>query len=569
MITFRQTQFCIGHVRFIAHEALCIEKQNLLYVEQQNALLHSITQSLSSTLDVPEIIDILANNLSRLDIPSCYLVLYEGAEPYTHPQAAPAWGYLHLAYDHKNGRFPLSNTGKRFSTNTLLPENTLPADRNYTMTIEALFFQTTQIGYILFERGKHASDVYETLRGQLSSALNGALLLQKKNQVEKELRQHQKHLDTLVQERTVDLLAANEHLQQEIRERHQAEKQLSLTVTLLQNVINASQDLIFVKDTKLRTILCNNIFAQAMGKIPTDLYGKTDIENGWAPELVKGNPEKGIRGFETDDREALAGKTVHNPADPANINGEIRIFDTIKTPLRDEGGNITGILGVSRDITERKQSEEALRTSEAKYRLLFENTNAGIILFDTNGTYLMLNEHIAEVLGGKPADFIGKSLHQLFPKQAEFHMQRFAKIIAEKQGATFEDAFPLPDGTRWYSSNLQPVLDAEDIVIGIQIVAIDITERKLAETELQQSQRNLAYAQKVAKVGYYYWHVDTNEVVWSDEMYRIFGVKKAAFSPQANSLYHFLHPDDLHLLSEEHLAKMMADKNPSFGISHL
>ena len=546
--------------RFIAHEALRVQKQHLLHVEQQNALLHSITQSLSSTLDVPKIIDLLANNLPRLDIPSCYLVLYEDPKPYIYPQSPPARAFLHLAYDHINGRIPLPTTGKRFSTQTLLPENTLPVDRTYTMTIEALFFQTTQIGYILFERGKHASDVYETLRGQLSSALNGALLLQKNKQVEKELRQHQQHLDTLVQERTIDLLAANEHLQQEIRERQHAEKQLSQTVSLLQNVINASQDLIFVKDTQLRTILCNNIFAQAMGKKPADLYGKTDIENGWSPELVKGMPEQGIRGFEADDRDALAGMTVYNPEDLANINGEIRVFDTIKTPLRDETGNITGVLGVSRDITERKQSEEALRTSEAKYRLLFENTNAGIILFDTKGTYLMLNEHIAAVLGGTPADFIGKSIHQLFPEQAAFHMQRFAKIIAEKKGATFEDPFPLPDGVRWYSSNLQPVIDEHDTVIGIQIVAIDITERKLAEAELQQSQRNLAYAQKIAKVAYYYWHIETNEVAWSDEMYRIFGVDKSTFMPQANTFGQFLHPDDLHFLSEENFAKMMSDR---------
>ena len=119
----------------------------------------------------------------------------------------------------------------------------------------------------------------------------------------------------------------------DITERKMAEHELSRAVSLLQNVINTSKDLIFVKDAQLRTILCNNVFAQALGKKPEELYGRTDIENGWSHDIVLGNPEKGIRGFEADDLEALAGKTVYNPSDPANVEGEIRIFDTKKNAV--------------------------------------------------------------------------------------------------------------------------------------------------------------------------------------------------------------------------------------------
>ncbi|MCP4630639.1 MAG: PAS domain S-box protein, partial [bacterium] len=146
---------------------------------------------------------------------------------------------------------------------------------------------------------------------------------------------------------------------------------------------------------------------------------------------------------------------------------------------------------LSREIIERKRVEQAVQESEARYRLLFENANAGIILFDIAGVYLMLNEHIAAMLGGKPDDFIGKSLREVFPDEADFHLQRFAKIIREKKGATFEDPFPMPDGLHWYSSCLQPVIDPGGSVIGIQIVSIDITERKQAEQELQKNERLL------------------------------------------------------------------------------
>lgn len=149
-------------------------------------------------------------------------------------------------------------------------------------------------------------------------------------------------------------------------ERKWAEEKLRRTATLLFKVLNSTPDLIFAKDMDLRTIVCNKAYASAVGKKPEEMIGKTDIENGWNHELVRGNPAKGIRGFENDDRQALSGREVHNPSDPANVGNEIRIFDTRKLPLRDENGKIFGVLGVSRDITESKRIEEEKQELQLK-----------------------------------------------------------------------------------------------------------------------------------------------------------------------------------------------------------
>ena len=149
-------------------------------------------------------------------------------------------------------------------------------------------------------------------------------------------------------------------ISRDITELKQMELKLQQGLTLLQNVIDSSLDFIFVKDRELRSILCNETYAKAIGKRPSELYGKTDIENGWDPELVKGNPMKGIKGFENDDRKALSGETIHNDHDPANVNGEIRIFDTLKLPLRDKDNHIIGMFGISRDITAHKRLEEEI-----------------------------------------------------------------------------------------------------------------------------------------------------------------------------------------------------------------
>jgi PAS domain S-box-containing protein len=150
----------------------------------------------------------------------------------------------------------------------------------------------------------------------------------------------------------------------DITERKKTERKLNQAVLLLENIVNSSPDLIFVKNSQLQTIFCNQAYARAVGKNREAMYGNTDIENGWDEELVNGNPEKGIRGFVHDDRDALSGFDVHNPYDPANIDGEVRIFDTHKIPLKDTNNTTLGVLGVARDITERKHAEEQLRHSQ-------------------------------------------------------------------------------------------------------------------------------------------------------------------------------------------------------------
>ena len=154
-------------------------------------------------------------------------------------------------------------------------------------------------------------------------------------------------------------------LLQSIRKRKKAEHALVEKNHLFHNVIDSLQDLIFVKDTGLRTILCNTAYASAVGKSPEELYGYTDIENGWDPQLVRGNPDNDTRGFEQDDKEVLAGKAIHNPSDRANIGDEVRIFDTKKIPLRGTQEGIIGILGIARDSTERIQAEYALKENQA------------------------------------------------------------------------------------------------------------------------------------------------------------------------------------------------------------
>ncbi len=154
----------------------------------------------------------------------------------------------------------------------------------------------------------------------------------------------------------------------DITDQKEAEAKLNKTIRqvkksehLLNTVINATPDLILMKDTDYRYLLANKSIAKAINITPEQIIGKDDSEIGLPEEQIFGDVKRGIRGTRTDDKTAFSGKTVYNDYVPLTFaDGSLHIFDTIKIPLYDDEGNIFAILGFSRDITERTQAEEEL-----------------------------------------------------------------------------------------------------------------------------------------------------------------------------------------------------------------
>ncbi len=196
------------------------------------------------------------------------------------------------------------------------------------------------------------------------------------------------------------------------------EVELNQTVALLENVINSTPDLIAVKNQQLQTILCNQAYARAVGKKREEMYGKTDIENGWDPELVNGNADKGIRGFKHDDLDALSGIDIHNPYDPANIEGQIRIFDTHKLPLKNTTDEIIGMLLFARDVSERNEAQNKLQDSEQRFRSIFEGIeNIAVQGYDQERRVIFWNPASTALYGYSEEEALGQKLEDLIIPQ--------------------------------------------------------------------------------------------------------------------------------------------------------
>ncbi len=196
--------------------------QRQMRADQQNIVLRLLGQALVTTFDVETLVHIVAERITQLGIPSCYIALYENPQPYTYPQPAPEWAQLILACRGTEIQCaaapdPTGGDVWRFRSAQLLPAGMVPQDRRYSIVVEPLYFQDDQIGFALLEMGPHEGVVYELVREQISSALKGALLFREQKRTETALEKAYAEVEKQVQERTIEL-------EQEIVERKQAEK---------------------------------------------------------------------------------------------------------------------------------------------------------------------------------------------------------------------------------------------------------------------------------------------------------------------------------------------------------
>jgi PAS domain S-box-containing protein len=157
--------------------------------------------------------------------------------------------------------------------------------------------------------------------------------------------------------------------------------------------------------------------------------------------------------------------------------------------IRDEKQVPVGILGLTRDITERKLVEEELKESENRYRLSFENVTDVIYIIDTNLNIISMSPSVERILGYKPEDFIGHPVSDLGNILApESFNQAVADVVPVLKGKTIPVKvyeFIAKNGTIKYGEVSGSPIMREGRVIGIISVARDITERELADEALR------------------------------------------------------------------------------------
>ncbi len=193
---------------------------------------------------------------------------------------------------------------------------------------------------------------------------------------------------------------------------------------------------------------------------------------------------------------------------------------------------------------EQHETLKALRESEERYRSLFENANDGIFIIDPDSNRILdLNPSAVEQIGHSRDDLVGslyKSFHQ--PGETE-RIDRLIRGVGPGQKVTDEHIHSGNDSVSRFVEMSGVAVNLNGRMV-FQSICRDITERKQAELALRESEERLKSTQKMAHLGSWEFDVIHGNLIWSDEVYRIFGFQPREFEATYEAFLAAVHPDD-------------------------
>ena len=269
----------------------------------------------------------------------------------------------------------------------------------------------------------------------------------------------------------------------DITERKQVEHELQAKEAHLSTLIQTIPDLIWVKDTNGVYLTCNKMFENFFGAEASEIIGKTDYDfvNRELADFFRSHDQNAIK----------VGKPSSNEEWVTFANDGHRVLlETIKTPMFDQNGAITGVLGIGRDITGRKIAEEKLRESEEKYRNLIETMPDGVYRSSPEGKFIEVNAAMAKMLGYESKEDL---MAINIKSDLYFKPEDRESLILELDSENL-DVYPLKkkDGTAvWIEDHGWYVKDENGKIIFHEGVSRDITDRRMAEVQLKKYSEEL------------------------------------------------------------------------------
>ncbi len=321
-------------------------------------------------------------------------------------------------------------------------------------------------------------------------------------------------------------------LSAEVQERRLVQARLEEASTLLRSVTEGTTDVVFVKDREGRYLMINSAGAAYVGKRAEDVLGRTD-DDLFAPEMARAIKER--------DRAILETGALRTDEYAEFVGKERRTFLAIKGPCRDAQGRVTGVFGISRDITDRRL-ERSLLTG------ILEGTHDIVSAIDRDFRFVACNSALkrayAEGFGAVPTE--GARLSDVLEGHPEELAQRLAVLGRAFRGEESQEVWKMGQsrrGSRWFDVRTSPLRDETGHVIGGSLIGRDITEKREAEAQLRTSEARFRALGLQAPVGIFETDAGGHCTFVNTRWCELTGLSPEEALGQVWS--HAVHPDDL------------------------
>ncbi len=250
------------------------------------------------------------------------------------------------------------------------------------------------------------------------------------------------------------------------------------------------------KDTVYRMSIPEAVY-EYVSPAAKEIFGYTPKEFYSAPQLIKRLIHPDWENYFKIEWQKLLEGNIPPSYEYQIINksGEVKWLNQRNTLIKDKEGKPIAIEGLVTDITDRKRTEiellkatEKATENEEKYRLLHENAGLGIGYLSPEGIVLSFNATAAKDMNGIPEDFKGKSIFDLFPKNAaDSYFERLQTSVNSDKIEVYEDFVQLPKQRKWFLSTYSKIVNSQNKILGIQIISQDITQIKQSEIDLKNA----------------------------------------------------------------------------------
>ena len=325
----------------------------------------------------------------------------------------------------------------------------------------------------------------------------------------------------------------------DVTDQKNTEQRLAESRSQIKVLIDTIPDLIWLKDPDGVYLGCNPTFERFFGAKEKTIAGKTDYD------FV----DRDLADFfRAHDRKAMEadGPSINEEWLTFAEDGYHGLFETIKTPMKTPDGRLVGVLGIARDITERKKSEEVLRENERRYKSAQRIGKVGNWEYDLDTGKFWGSSEAKRIYGFDPEvdRFTTDDVENCIPDRERVH-QALLDLI--EQGTPYDIEFEIRPVSgpekRMIRSIAEVIRDEDGNPEKVAGVIQDITQNKLAEQQLRHSEEKFRLLFESAKEAFYFSSVQGKFIEANQSFFKLFGMEKEDLNKLwAKDIY--LNPDD-------------------------